>query len=331
VNPRGSSFRRPYENVVTRSEAISSHLHAVQAMHTMRVVTGILSFTLSIQAITALVGTSKTCSSLTRLNLDQSTIQESKVVLDQANQQNCGDDKRVQNKNGHQIEQRSPIVPNRCRTSIAKYIVASIIMAEAALSVPSSSLALPSTTMTVSVDPDPIVLSKGAVVIETTSTELLKSTVDSKSLVKTVFANRQELSSSVGRIRSAVSDELQNPAWKKVLRELIAMEDDLVGLVKVYPPEDIKVTLQDLAAGRLTLLVDGEIVNVAVDKSFGTDEDDITVTIKGVKQGQVVRRLPTISEPKYGPIRSYFSRFEQFWSWWESPYPSQVRTSATDS
>ena len=194
---------------------------------------------------------------------------------------------------------------------------------------PSMSLAAlpplpPSTTTTTTATTESIELSKGAFVIQTASENLLKSTIDSKSLLRALFTNRKEISESVGRIRSAVSSELQNPAWKNIFRELLEVEDDLAGSVQVYPPQDIKVALQDLASGKLNLLVNGEIVNVVVDETFGKDEDEIKVTIKGFKQGQVARTVPTFSEPRYGPIRTYFSRYEGFWSWWETPYPDQV-------
>jgi hypothetical protein len=210
------------------------------------------------------------------------------------------------------------------RTSVVSGVAATMIAA--AVSAPSMCLALPfptaSTTTTLATDS--IEISKGALVIQTASESLLKSSIDSKSLLKALFTNRKEISASVRRIQSTVSSELQNPAWKNILRELVEVEDDLAGSVQVYPPEDIKVALQDLASGKLNLLVNGEIVNVVVDETFGKDEDEIKVTIKGFKQGQVARTIPTFSEPKYGPIRTYFSRYEGFWSWWETPYPDQV-------
>jgi hypothetical protein len=195
-------------------------------------------------------------------------------------------------------------------------------MIVAALSVPEMSQALsPPVTATMQ---EPIELSRGAFVIQTTSGNLLKSTINSKSLVKTLIANRKELSTSVGRIQSVISSELQNPAWKNVLQELVEVEGDLASSVQVSLPSDIKATLRDLSSGKFNFLFNGEIFNIAVDPSFGKDEDEIKVTIKGFKQGQVARTLPKLSEPTYGPIRTYFSKYEGFWSWWGTPYPSQV-------
>jgi len=209
------------------------------------------------------------------------------------------------------------------RSALLSGVAATIVAV--AVSAPSTSLALPFPASTTTIaSTESIELSKGAFVIQTASESLLKSTIDSKSLLKALFIDRKELSESVGRIQTAVSSELQNPAWKNILRELVEVEGDLAGSVQLYPPQDIKVALQDLSSGKLNLLVNGEIVNVVIDESFGKDEDEIKVTIKGFKQGQVARTVPTFSEPRYGPIRTYFSRYEGFLSWWETPYPDQV-------
>lgn len=231
-----------------------------------------------------------------------------------------------QSNNGLQQQSDYPTIVSSSEFTrpMAGGVVATMISA-ATFAVPTMSLLLLPASASATVTADPIELSKGAFVIQTASESLLKSTIDSKSLLKTVFTNRKELSASFGRIQSVISSEIQNPAWKNVLREILEVEDDLAGSVRVSPPSDVRETLKDVASGKLNFLINGEIVNVAVDPSFGENEDELKVTIRGFKQGQIARTLPTMIEPRYGPIRTYFSKYERFWSWLATPFPSQVR------
>ena len=173
-------------------------------------------------------------------------------------------------------------------------------------------------------DPNVLQLSKGAVVVQTTSENLVKSTIDSKSLLKTLFLNRQELTSSLGRIQAAIAQELSQPVWNEISKEILSVEGDLVNLVKISPPSDVKETIRDIASGKLNLLVNGEVVNVAVVPNFGEQEDDLVIAIKGFKGNKVFSFANDEAPPRYGPIRSYFSKYEGFWTWWSTPFPSKV-------
>jgi hypothetical protein len=170
-------------------------------------------------------------------------------------------------------------------------------------------------------------LSKGAIVVQTASDALLKSTIDSKSLLKTLFVNRQELSASLGRIQTTISQEFSNPAWREVQNEFLVVKGDFASSVQIMAPSDFKQTVRDVASGKLNLIVNGELVNVAVQPTFGENQDEVILSIKGMKGTKISPISFSATEesrPRYGPIRSYFSRYEGFWNWWTTPYPTKV-------
>eukprot|EP00980_Cylindrotheca_fusiformis_P011465 scaffold2659_cov107-Cylindrotheca_fusiformis.AAC.8 len=170
-------------------------------------------------------------------------------------------------------------------------------------------------------------LSRGAVVIETSAKQgqsLLKTEIDSQSLIKTLFKNRKELGASAGRIQQAFQDELKQPVWVEIQKELGNVEDDVVPTFKISPPSDISVAIKDISKGKINLLVNGEIVNIAVEPSFSKEEDDLIVRITGFKGGKLsamVEDDSTVSAT--GPIRSWLSQFDEFWSFWNAAYPSK--------
>ena len=170
-------------------------------------------------------------------------------------------------------------------------------------------------------------LSTGAVVIQTSAStsgeSLLKAEIDSKSLVKTIFANRKELASSIGRIQSVVANELSTPFWLELQKEILEIEGDVAPSVKISPPADWKRALQDVANGKLNLLVNGEIVNVLIEPNFSQTEDDLVIRVTGFKgeRFSLPERAPPA--PRYGPITSFIRQFEGFWSFWDQPF--QVR------
>ena len=181
-------------------------------------------------------------------------------------------------------------------------------------------------TTSVPETPNTVVLSKGAIVVQTASETLLKSTIDSKSLLKTLFVNRQELSASLGRIQTTISQELTGPAWRELQKEFLVVQGDLASSVQIIPSSDVKETIRDVASGKLNLIVNGELINVAVQPSFGENQDEVIISIKGIKGTKISPISFEDAGPRYGPIRSYFSRYEAFWNWWVTPYPSQVRS-----
>jgi hypothetical protein len=165
-------------------------------------------------------------------------------------------------------------------------------------------------------------LSRGAFVIETTTTSadqsLLKAKIDSKSLIKTLFVNRKELSSSLGRMQSALQTELDEPVWLEIQKEILSIEGNVVPSIKITPPSDLKQTIEDITQGKVNFLVNGEIFNVAIEPSFSETEDDLVIRVKGFKG----ERLPPIIREE----RTQPSQFDEFWVFWDEPYPSQVTT-----
>ncbi|CAJ1939245.1 unnamed protein product [Cylindrotheca closterium] len=193
-------------------------------------------------------------------------------------------------------------------------------------------------------------LSKGAIVIQLTAPtttkesdgESTQSTAkgqfkkfdasQEQKLLQTLLKNRKELGASIGRIQQSIQNELQlkdsttagptaAPIWTEIYQELLSIEGDVVPKVQITPPVDLAATVRDLRNGQLNLLVDGEIINVSVEPTFGKDEDDLIIRIKGFKGGMIPKATKEAPPPTayYGPIRSWLSRFDGFWSFWDSP------------
>lgn len=173
-------------------------------------------------------------------------------------------------------------------------------------------------------DDDVVTISRGAFVIQTsTGTNNPKMQIDSSSLVKTLFANRKELLSSVGRIESTIQNELQNErVWAELQGEIMSIEDDVVPSIRFASPKDWRVAVRDLSEGKLNFLINGEIVNVSIEPSFSEEEDDLIIKVKGFKG----EKLPSMMNdrnnngPQYGPIRSKLAEFEEFWTFWNEPF-----------
>ena len=226
----------------------------------------------------------------------------------------------------HHRNKNGPTTPNKRLPSFTSGVATTMLT----LAVMQAPIILPAHA-------DTVELSRGAIIVQTSNVESsfsnhdswMKSSIDSKNLLKTLFQNRKELSSSVGRIQTVIGQELaQVPAWKELQKELLSVEGDLAGMIRVLPPSDIRETIKDVSAGKLNLVVNGEIINIQVLPTFGDQEDDLVIAIKGFK-GNDVFRFPTpgdedSAQPRYGPIRSYFSQYEPFWNWWATPF--EVRT-----
>lgn len=185
-------------------------------------------------------------------------------------------------------------------------------------------------------------LSKGAIVIElgattsddgsTTKSQFKKfDASQEQKLLQTLLKNRKELGASIGRIQKSIQNELiakgtntgptAAPIWTEIYQELMSIEGDVVPKVQITPPADIASTVKDLRNGKLNLLVNGEVINVSVEPNFGKDEDDLIIRIQGYKGGMVPKATKDSppSSAYYGPIRSWFAQFDQFWSFWNSP------------
>jgi hypothetical protein len=169
-------------------------------------------------------------------------------------------------------------------------------------------------------------LSRGTIVVQTSdSIKSSSSILDSKRFLKTLFANRKELSASIGRIQSSIAQEVSSqPVWKELSKEILSVEGDVAGMIQVLPPADWKETIKDVSAGKLNVLVNGELVNVQLLPTFGEQEDDLIISIKGFKGNKDVFRFASDAPRYYGPIRTYFSKYDGLWNWWALPYPSQV-------
>ena len=173
-------------------------------------------------------------------------------------------------------------------------------------------------------------LSRGAIIIETTSTEkqsLVKAEIDSTSLIKTLFTNRKELQGSLTRLQQSVAKELNEPAWLEIQKEILQLEGDVAPSIKVSPPSSWKQAVEDVSKGKLNFLVNGEVVNVAIEPNFGEKQDELVVRVKGFK-GERLPSLTGIDTPPaqvYGPITAWIRQFDEFWAFWDEPFPSQVR------
>lgn len=138
--------------------------------------------------------------------------------------------------------------------------------------------------------------SRKALVVETTLPELRRSTaspktVDTKALLRVVFANRNALSASLRRIAATADEELRTRPWTDVGRELAAVESDVAvpRLTKVSPPSDLQGAIQDLLRGKLGVVVDGEFVSVDVEQvvqqgqggTTNPGDAEITIHVRG--------------------------------------------------
>jgi hypothetical protein len=170
-------------------------------------------------------------------------------------------------------------------------------------------------------------LSRGALIVQSTSQpgqSLLKGEIDTQSLVKTVFKNRKELGLSAGRIKLSIQDELKQPVWQEIQKEIVNIEGDVLPSIHFTPPSDFRETLKDISNGKLNFLINGEIVNIAVVPTFSDKEDDLIIRVTGFKGEQLLTQPKQSFQPPNGPIRTWLSQFKTFWSFWDDAYPTKV-------
>jgi hypothetical protein len=179
-------------------------------------------------------------------------------------------------------------------------------------------------------------ISRGAFILQTATTKtnndesssIVKTEIDSKRLVKTLFANRKDLTASIGRIQTAVSKELgSEPVWMELQKELLNIEGDLSSAVKITPPADWGQTVKDITSGKVNFLLNGEIFNVNVEPNFSKTQDDLVIRVKGFKGEGLPGTFYAAQEkaPAVGPIRAKLEEYKAFWQWLDEPYPTQVR------
>jgi len=164
-------------------------------------------------------------------------------------------------------------------------------------------------------------LSTGAVIIQTNTKEgqnLLKAEVDVKDFVGTIIKNRKALKESVGRVAAVVKEEFASPVWSEVTKEILQLEGDVTPELNVLPPRDIQQTFRDLTKGKLNLIVNGEVINLSIEKSSTAGEDDIVIRAKGVKGVG----LPSFNEPAVSVVRTRLEdQIDTFNEFWYAPIP----------
>jgi hypothetical protein len=183
-----------------------------------------------------------------------------------------------------------------------------------------------------------IEISSGAFIIQTAATtksgdqsnaqSVRMTEIDSKSLIKTLLANRKDLAASFGRIQSAVIKELSEPVWMELQKEILDIEGDISSAVKIIPPADWRQAVKDVSSGKVNFLFNGEIVNVSVEPSFSETEDDLIIRVKGFKgerlPGTFYAPVENARGPAVGPLRAKLAEYKAVWEWLDEPYPTQV-------
>ena len=124
-------------------------------------------------------------------------------------------------------------------------------------------------------------LSSGAFIVQTNvkGTEL----VDARALLTTLIKNRKAVAASLVRVVDAVKTELSTPVWAEIQREVLQIEGDVAADVRISPPYDVTQTLRDLSKGKLNFILNGEVVNVAVDETLGKEQDELVIRVQGFR------------------------------------------------
>ena len=164
--------------------------------------------------------------------------------------------------------------------------------------------------------PPAVELSTGAIMIQAATKpgqSLIRDSVDVKDLLGSLIKNRKALSASVGRVSAVVQEELKAPVWAELTKEFLQFEGDVLPEVKVLPPRDIQQTIRDVSKGKLNLIVNGEIINLSVDSSSTSAQDEFVIRAKGVKGVA----MPSFTEPAAFQARTklqdQLDGVSQFW------------------
>ena len=171
-------------------------------------------------------------------------------------------------------------------------------------------------------------LSTGAVIVQTSTKQgqsLLKAEVDVKDLLGSIIKNRKALKASVGRVATVIQEELKAPVWAELTKEVLQFEGDVTPDLTVLPPRDIQQTLRDISKGKLNLIVNGEIINLSVDKSSTAERDEIVIRAKGVKGVA----MPSFTEPAAFQARSGIQdQLDSVTQFWYTPLPASLQPAA---
>ncbi|CAB9524686.1 expressed unknown protein [Seminavis robusta] len=164
-----------------------------------------------------------------------------------------------------------------------------------------------------------VYLSTGAIIINTSAKQgdsLLKAEVDVKDLFGSLIKNRKALKESVGRVAAVVKEELASPVWTELGKEVLQIEGDVTPEITLSPPRDVQQTVSDISKGRLNFIVNGEIINLSVDKTSSQGEDEIVIRAKGVRGVG----LPQFNEPAVTQVRTRLQdQIEGVYDFWYSP------------
>jgi hypothetical protein len=207
---------------------------------------------------------------------------------------------------GHKQQQTNNVWENMV-SSGASIATAATIFAGALV----SDLAMPPAPAHAAVE-----ISRGAFVLETSAgvdnQSLRKTQIDSKSLLKSLFVNRKELSASLGRIQKSIETEFKAPVWVEISKNILNIEGDAVSSIKFVPPRDWQQTVKDFSKGKLNFIYNGEIFNVVAEPNFSEEQDDLVIRVKGFKGEKIIGFVT--EEPAVEP----------FWEVWNAPFYPEV-------
>lgn len=196
---------------------------------------------------------------------------------------------------------------------------------------------------------DAVEISPGAATLETTLTQrqlINRSASAISRLVVTLLKERGPIVESVRTIETVIARELSSDTWREVRTVLADLQRELAATTEIHPPADWKRTVQDLKDGKVNVIVNGEIVNVSLEKVVGTPatgagagngentptttddlrlampDDEWVLRVRGyrgvnpavVAAHQVV--LPRGSSSWFSPALGWLDD-------WDTPYPSQ--------
>jgi len=163
-------------------------------------------------------------------------------------------------------------------------------------------------------------INRQSLVVETTFPEIRgqsfdRAEIDTKALLRVILANRKDLSNSLKRILNTADEEFRTAPWASIGRELMTIKNDVETpqIKKISAPTDWRGAIKEVAAGRISAVVDGEFVYVTVEETRGATagDDEITIRVRGTRLGPelvVATAEPVVEVPD-----------SEFWKFWNAP------------
>ena len=164
-------------------------------------------------------------------------------------------------------------------------------------------------------------LSSGALNIQTSKQNgqsLTRAEIDTKTLLSSLFKNRKELTASFTRISNVIKEELKQPAWVELEKEILVIEGDVTPEIKLKPPADWQQTVKDISQGKINFIYNGEIINLSIDDTFSAAEDEIIIRAKGVKGVPISGIQESPKKIVKSNLQKQIDAVELFWN---SPLP----------